>query len=378
MNVCPQTRGLPWLDMLRIYSHPRPTRRKEPFVKKSHTLYSLSLILAVGCSNDNDEPTPGLDYEQETLLAVKLILQDEMVTLFDAGSALQSQAPSADDNGWSAQDDSDAVETMRQAWKDARIAYERIEGAVAVISPDLDYSLDARYDHAIENAPDDYLFDGSGFTGIHAIERILWADSIPNEVVSFESTLTGYTLAMFPGNSTEADDFQNELVLKFIDDADALLEVFGPLALDTSAAFRGVIGSMEEQLEKVHLAGTGEDESRYAQYTLGDMRANLSGGRDIYTTFQPWLLTLEGGSEADADILAGFARIQSAYDAIPGDAVPEVPEGWNPDAPTAEQLATPYGQLFALLTVECDPDIGTSTVAAMSRAADLLGIPELP
>lgn len=153
---------------------------------------------------------------------------------------------------------------------------------------------------------------------------------------------------------------------------------FAPLALDPAAAFRGVVGSMQEQFEKVRLAATGEDESRYSQLTLADMRANLAGGRTIYGSFAEWVRSVDGGAERDARIAAGFDRVAAAYAAVPGDSLPPVPEGWNPDAPDPSHLATPYGQLWQLLSTEADPAAEGSLVAAMNDAADSIGIPTLP
>jgi iron uptake system component EfeO len=111
---------------------------------------------------------------------------------------------------------------------------------------------------------------------------------------------------------------------------------------------------MAEQLEKVTLAATGEDESRYSQATLADMRANLEGGRAIYAELSDWVRSVEGGADIDDRIMAGFDRIEAAYDAIDG------------------------GQLFLLLSEDSDPGIESSLVSDMNRAADLIGIPVLP
>ena len=92
------------------------------------------------------------------------------------------------------------------------------------------------------------------------------------------------------------------------------------------------------------------------------MRANLEGGRRIYAAFQPWLATVAGGDELDASVIAGFERLGDAYAAIAGDAIPEVPEGWNPSAPSEAHLATPYGALFALLEAEADLQSSASLV----------------
>lgn len=341
-------------------------------------LFTISASLALAACGDNpDLDGEELTHEQQAILSVKEMIGTELDALAAAAAALQQAAPTPDADGWNPTDDAAAVSSMRAEWKKARNAYERIEGAIAVLFPDLDESTDERYDGFIAEEGDDYLFDGEGVRGIHGIERILWADSIPEHVVAFESALPGYEAAAFPANGDEATDFREKLVQRLVDETAQMRDDFAGLALDNASAFRGVIGSLEEQLEKVRLASTGEDESRYAQYTMADMRANLDGGRKVYEAFQPWLLTLENGASIDAGIEAGFDRIEAGYDAVEGDAIPTPPEGFDADEPTEEHLATPYGQLFTLLRTETDLTASTSLVHQMSEAGDALGIPQL-
>ena len=75
---------------------------------------------------------------------------------------------------------------------------------------------------------------------------------------------------------------------------------------------------------------------------------------------------------------ARFSAVASRYSAIPGDAIPPVPEGWNPDAPTEEHLRSDFGQLRAFVLAESDPAHQGGLVHQMNRAADLLDIPRLP
>ena len=162
-------------------------------------------------------------------------------------------------------------------------------------------------------------------------------------------------------------------------DTKTMQEQFTALALDAPSSYRGVIGSMVEQVEKISKAATGEEESRYAQYTLGDMRANVAAGVDTYAAFQPWLLTKGAeGEAADAEILAGFDRLEAGYAAIQGDALPPVPEGWSSENPTAAQLETPFGRLFSLVAAESDETSEGALVRVMLESAALLGIEELP
>lgn len=335
-------------------------------------ILAFGVIALASCSSD-----PELSPRDQALLDVKAYVDGELTALHQAALDLQSAAPAPDADGWNATDDSVAVEQMRTRWRTARVHYERVEGAIAVLFPALDRSTDERYDGFIELAADNDLFDGEGATGVHAIERILWADSHPPAVVAFESGLGAYVPAAFPADEAEATRFRDGLLERLVTDTRRMRDDFEPLALDPAAAFRGVIGSMEEQLEKVTLAATGEDESRYAQFTLTDMRANLEGGRTIYLAFERWLVA-EGGVAEHQQIVAGFEEIETAYDRTSGDAIPTVPDGWNPDAPTADHLATDYGMLFTLLTSESDPEASDSLVSIMTVAAERLGIPTLP
>jgi iron uptake system component EfeO len=332
-------------------------------------LLPLLLLSAVSC---------GSSPEEQALLEVKSYIQDNLDSLHDAAVALQKDAPAPDSDGWSASQDAAAVQKLRADWKKARTAYEHVEGAIAVLFPELDESTDARYDGFIATGPDDNLFDDQGVTGIHAVERILWSDSTPQRVVDFEKGLPYFVPAAFPANENQAREFKEKLLVRLVSDIDEMRTQFGPLALDNSAAFRGVIGSMKEQIEKADKAASGEEESRYAQYTLADMRANVEAGIYTYNAFKPWLLSLEGGKALDTKIATGFKRIQDHYATLPGDALPEVPAQWSSQQPSAQDLATPFGQLYQLLSDESDPDLDTSLVSSMEASADLLGIPRLP
>lgn len=336
----------------------------------------MGLLLGLaqaGCGSDT-AGTP----EERAQATVKDTITTELNNLVAAAEGIKAAAPAPDADGWNETADASAVNAMKSQWKAARVAYERIEGAIAVLFPELDASTDERYDGFIAEGPDDNLFDGTGVTGIHAIERILWTGHHPEAVVAFEAALTNYKAAAFPATMAEATDFRDGLCGKLITDVRSMRDMFVPQALDTRAAFRGVIGSMAEQLEKVELAQTGEEESRYAQHTLADMRANLDGGKKTYAAFASWVKSKDMGAAVDASINAGFARLEALYGASAGDALPAVPDGFNPDAPTAADLSTPYGMIFQGLSAEADPAMATSLVSKMTEAADLIGIPPLP
>src|SRR5262245_4609214 len=118
------------------------------------------LVFAVACSN-------GGKNEEDVILGVKDLVSADLENLLTASEALQTSAPAPDADGWAAGAE---LDPSKAAWKDARSAYERIEGAIAVLFPDLDASTDERYDGFLAEGPDVDLFDGEGVTGVHAIE----------------------------------------------------------------------------------------------------------------------------------------------------------------------------------------------------------------
>lgn len=333
----------------------------------SRRLLPLALLFTAACHSPQDQ----------ALLDVKQYIQTNLDSLDTAVVALQRDAPAPDADGWNATQDAAAVQKMKADWKQARTAYEHVEGAIAILFPDLDVSTDARYDDFIATDPDNDLFDDQGVTGIHAVERILWSDSVPPKVAEFEKGLPYYVAPAFPANDTQAREFKEKLLQRLVDDVKTMKSQFGPLALDTAAAYRGVIGSMNEQVEKANKAASGEEESRYAQYTLADMRANVDAGVSIYAAFKPWLLSKSGGKDLDTKISAGFKRIQDHYATLSGDSLPEVPNTWSSDHPSDQDLATPFGQLYQVLAAESDPARDGSLVSAMEASADVLGIPRL-
>ncbi len=332
-----------------------------------------------GTTPDAGTPDGGAATLEQVTLNVKGIISGVLDDLIADAQELQAAAPAPDDDGWNATDDAEALTAMKAAWKKARSSYEMIEGAIAVLFPALDVSTDQRYDNFIneQGMTDENLFDGTGVTGMHAIERILYSDTTDEQVVAYEMGSLGeeFRPAAFPSSMQEADDFKNKLCQRLIDDFMAMKQMFTDETLDPYAAYRGLLGSMKEQVEKVTLGATGEDESRYSRNTMSDLRANLAGGKLIFAAFQPLFGTVDGATMIADQIGQGFDTIAQAYAAIDGDGLPPVPEGWNPDAPTADELATPYGTLYDLLSKQSDPDVSGSLVSLMLDLGNTLGIP---
>ena len=340
----------------------------------------LGLMLAMAACGSEDTPAPapggGGALESQALAQVKTYISDNLQALAQAALDLKNAAPTPDDDGWSLASDRPAVDSMKTAWRKARQAYEHIEGAIAVLFPELDVSTDERYDGFVEAQADDDLFDGEGVTGIHAIERILWSGETRPEVVAFEMGLENYRVAAFPRTRAEADDFKNGLCERLVSDLAMMRDMFAGLSLDAPTAYRGVIGSVAEQIEKISRAETGEEESRYANETLADMRYNVEGGQATHHAFAGWLRSVSGGPALDEQITAGFGRLTDALGT--GTQLPPVPATWMAAGPSTTDLATPFGRLYALLKGEADDRNPQSLVSAMSRAADAMGIRTLP
>lgn len=330
-------------------------------------------IVGLGCGEPTDE-----ERAREVTEGMQETIAGEIADWHAAATELMEAAPTPEGRGWDASKDADAIAKMRAAWTKTRLTYEHIEGAVAPLFPDIDASTDARYEAFLidlGHEPDPDPFDGEGVTGMHAIERILFSDVTPAAVVTFEQGLPGYSAAAFPGTEEEAARFKSKLCAKLVADIASMQEQWGSAQIDLPGAFDGLVSLMNEQHEKVNKAATGEEESRYSQKTLADLRANLVGTRTIYALFQPWIASKEGGGKIDDGIQEGFVSLDSAYSKIEGDSIPAPPATWSSANPTDEDLKTPFGELFSAVSFAVDPERDGSIVDEMNGAAGLLGFP---
>lgn len=337
------------------------------------TALTCTLLTLAACGDD----TSGGDaaFKAKVIDGMHTSIAVDLQAITDAAIELQAAAPM---HAWTAADAA-AVSAMKIAWKKARVAYEHVEGATAPVFADLDFTMDARYDDYLAELGtigDQNLFDGTGVIGMHALERILFAPDIRPEVIAFEIQLPGYKAAAWPTTDGEAMAFKTVLVQKLIDDATSLHDQWQPAAIDVGAAFVGLIGLMNEQKEKVNLAATGEEESRYANITLFDLRNNLVGTKTAYGLFRPWAQSYDSAVEADAMIVTKFGELEASYDATTGDGIPPVPADWSSDAPTATNLATPFGLLWQKVHQEVDPTLDGSIVFEMNEIAAALGFDE--
>jgi len=344
------------------------------------TPWLLLSALALGACSSDDATPPGPRTDAEYEASVTRGMHDSLLTdikaLHAAAAELQAAAP---DHAWDAEADAGAIDAMTTAWLAARAAYERTEGALAPLFPDIDGYVDARYDDFLSNLGDEGdqdLFDDDGVTGMHAIERIVFAPVIPASVIKLESTLPGYKAAAWPATDDEAIAFKTELCARLVEDTQTLEKQWKPQVIDLDGAFGGLISLMNEQREKVNKAASEEEESRYAQRTMADIRDNLAGTVKIYALFEPWLLSKDGGEAINADVHAAFDALDAAYDEVSGDAIPQPPKDWSAETPSKEDLATPFGALYSAVQASVNPNVEGSAVDGMNRAAVKLGFAE--
>jgi iron uptake system component EfeO len=332
---------------------------------------ALALAWFAACASDKTDA----DFRADVVEAMHDSIGTDLDRLVVAALELQAAAPI---RAWNAVD-ADAIEDMRESWRRTRVAYEHVEGATAPLFGNLDVALDARYDDYLATLGADgdrNLFDATGVTGMHGVERILFAPTIRPEVVAFEVGLPGYQEARFPRTDDEAISFKTLLVQKLIDDASALHNQWQPAAIDIGAAYQGLVGLMNEQAEKVDLAATGQEESRYADLTLFDLHNNLEGTRKIYELLRDWIHARPEAEAPDATIQSGLAALRALYLSLPGGRLPPVPDDWSSDQPTEANLATPFGMLWKAVHDAVDPGASGSVVFEMNRIAVLLGFPE--
>jgi iron uptake system component EfeO len=313
-------------------------------------------------------------------VAMKKLLQNEIDVWLQESRTLQAAAPLPSGRGWDETQDAEGLKQMREHWHRSRTAYERIEGAIAPLFPESDLATDARYDDFLSVLGPDGdrdAFDSEGVIGMHAIERILWAQQIPSEVLDFEKGVPGYRVAAYPKDESEARAFKTKLAARMVSDVAALRAQIVPLELDVAFVFRGLLDLAAEQAEKVDRAATGQEESRYAQTTLEDLRDNRKGCEDAYRLFRPWLMQHENGAAIDAKVQAAFVRLAATYDSISGHAIPRPPANMSRLEPSAEHLRTPFGVLFQHVRRESDDAFPGSLRASLLEVAQALELPKV-
>jgi iron uptake system component EfeO len=340
---------------------------------RCHVAVALLMVFP-GCAS---EAKSDADFQNDIVAGLHDLLLGSVREVHQAAVDLQAAAPQPVGRGWSATLDQDALSAMTTAWIRARRAWEPAEGVIAPLFPDIDGPLDSRYEDYLQSTgPDGDLFDGSGVTGMHAVERILFAPVTPAAVVAQESQWMGYKPAAWPQNEQEAAEFKNGLCQQLLRDSQSLVDKWEPQGIDLRFAFKGLTGLMNEQEEKLSLAANREEESRYAQRTLADLRDNLAGTKNIYALFVPWLDTKANGYAINMNVEVAFDRLEQTYKTVDGDAIPPPPGTWNSMEPSPDDQASPFGVLFLSVVQEVDATRPGSAVDSMNHAAQVLGLPQ--
>jgi iron uptake system component EfeO len=327
------------------------------------------LVLSLAACADKSDA----DYRADVVASIHNAIAEQLDALVASAYDLQTIAPT---RMWKAGDP--AIVQMQESWKSARTAYEHVEGALTGIFSDLDKTIDGRYEEMVGTlkGPDLDPFDARGFTGMHALERVLFSASIREDVLQAERDLlqADYRAPRYPATDDEAIAFKTVLIQRFVDDALALRKQWQPAVIDVGAAYQGLMGLMDEQKEKVSLAASGQEESRYANITLFDLRHNVEGTQKVFGLFREWIVSKAAGGDPDEDVRRRLSELAGVYADM--DALPSAPGDWNDIEPTAANLATPYGALWKTVHESVDPRTYGSIVFEMNRVAALLGLPQ--
>jgi iron uptake system component EfeO len=332
--------------------------------------------LTLSACNSSDEPKSDGQLQAEIVSNMHQLITNELKTLQQAARDLQTAAPATVAGGWDTSPaGTAATAAMQRAWRETRIAWERIEGTVEPLFPSADDSMDSRYEDMVAGgAADPAPLDGDGATGMHAIERILFAPN-PDAVVGYETTLPGYWPARWPQTDEEAAQLKGGLFQRLLDDSTSLSDQWRSKTIDLEVVFLGLTGLIASQAEKVSLAAVHQEESRYSGTTLADMRSNLAGTRAIYQLFTPWLNTKPYGMTYNQNALNAFDQLDRAYADIPGEAVPQPPPSWaNTSPPSSADLQTPFGLLYTAVMQASDKNRPGSAIDAMNHVAWALGL----
>lgn len=292
--------------------------------------------------------------------ALKAQVATQLVVLHQQAVALYAAAPTPGPNGWNATTASSQLQSMKDIWRQARDAYERNENTLEDIFPDIDHDINGRYEDAIaQSGVVTDLFSGDQFSGMHAIERILWSNSVSTEALQFESTLPGYQPPSFPSNQQESSEFVTGLLARFESDTQNQIERWAAGSESTGVALDRLTDSAGVPSVFLYLDATQQQEDRYSQETLADMRANIIGAQACFDTFSIWL-NAKGWPDLQASVDADYQTELTVADKFPGMQVPPAPEGWNGADPTPLDLRTPYGQLYTAMNApNLGGDLGT-------------------
>ena len=73
--------------------------------------------------------------------------------------------------------------------------------------------------------------------------------------------------------------------------------------------------------------------------------------------------------------MTAFARLEEAYAAVQGEAIPAPPATWIAEMPSEADLQSPFGKLYSTVKTATDASLEASVLDEMNDAATLLGFP---
>ncbi len=338
---------------------------------------ALLLALALcqpACNPDNDLVLADAALGDDAAKATKALLVERAEALHDSVVALCAAAPAPAEGGWVHPRDDAAIKAMIAAWHNARKAGAGLEGALALLPPGRAADIQGAYETALEAGPDPDPFDDRGFIGLHAMERVIWAERVPAPVLAYEASLDGYAAPAFPADAEQAEHFRDKLCARAAADTGAAEAEIEAMSLDPQAAYAIVDHLADGQLVKLEAAGAHRGSARYAGYALTDLRDGLATAAAVHAVFRPWLATKASGPQAFEEVTKAIARLEKQYTAVGTDALPPVPEGWSNSSFSEESLSTPFGRLFAVVHNETDSSLDGSLTHGWHACAGLLGI----
>ena len=341
---------------------------------------ALAFALAIGaCSAHSNALPPPVDdpaAAQATKDRIVAVVQPQLDALVQAATEMRDAAPP--DRGWDPTLDAVLIETMKQTWMRAHDAYEHAEVAVEPLFADEQLGIDGRYEvYMTSGERERNPFDDRIVVGLHAVERILWYDSIPQYVLDFEDGIPLGFRAALPADASQASLFKTQLLNRLVAESTHVRDLFAS-RLDLGRVFGGLVASLQEQKDDVSKRAFGQDESRYSQRSMVDLRSQLEGARAVYGAYRPWLLEWPDGADVDGKIASGFDALASAYAAIDGDAIPAGPKPWKPLHPSDADLATTFGRLFSAASTASATATDGSLAFELNVAATGMALPPYP
>jgi len=178
---------------------------------------------------------------------------------------------------------------MKGAWQRGRAAWERSEGVLAALFPDLDQSMDARYEDFSDARAARAQWDPDRSTAAESRALQHRAHRVParhsgHPSSRAEATLAGAQPAAWP-RPRGSGAVQQGLVGRWSVIHSPWSDAWAPDAVDLHARVRRAHWADERASREVSLAGLQLDESRYSQRTNG--RHSRQPDRDPHVV---WLI----------------------------------------------------------------------------------------